>query len=72
VIIKNRIESEDQWPKLALRKETLRQLTDMQLREVAGGMGMKILQTNHCPARTQGCPKPFPTLTTVCTTGTLL
>jgi hypothetical protein len=38
VIIKNRIESKDQKPKLALRKETLRQLTYGQLRQVAGGV----------------------------------
>jgi hypothetical protein len=58
VIIKNRIESEDQRPKLALRKETLRQLTEGELRQVAGGMGIKLIQTRDCPKRpaTHACP----------------
>jgi hypothetical protein len=60
VIIKNRIESEDQRPKLALRKETLRQLTGAQLRQVAGGMGIKASATTVAcacgPPRTTKCP----------------
>jgi hypothetical protein len=58
VIIKNRIDSEDQRPKLALRKETLRQLTGAQLRQVAGGMGVGPTKTacKCAPRRTTKCP----------------
>jgi hypothetical protein len=54
MIIRNQIHGEDYRPRLALRKETLRQLTDVQLQQVAGGM-RTTLTSGTVLTRTIGC-----------------